>query len=57
MSVLVPFLVVLGLVLMTCGAFRMIGDTRRDKIVGGILLTASVTSLSAGALGFLETIR
>jgi hypothetical protein len=56
-SILVPLLIVLGLMLLTWGACRMMWDTRWDKIVGGIMLAASMTFISAGAAGLLETIH
>jgi len=55
-AILVPLLLVFGLVLLTWGAFHMIWDTRRDKIVGGVMLIASFMSLLAGAIWFFKTI-
>lgn len=57
MSILVPLLIVLGLTLLAWGAFRMMWDTRWDKIIGGIILAASMTFISAGAAGLFETIH
>ena len=57
MSILVPLLIVLGLMLLTWGVCRMMWDTRWDKIVGGIMLAASMSFISAGAAGLFETIH
>ena len=57
MSILVPLLIVLGLVLLTWCSVRMMWGSSRDKVVGGFVLVASVASLSAGAIGFFESIR
>ena len=57
MSILVPLSIVLGLMLLTWGVCRMMWDTLWDKIVGGIMLVASMTFISAGAAGLFETIH
>lgn len=57
MSILVPLLTVLGLFLLAWGAFRMMWDAWWDRVSGGIMLIASVASLSAGALGLIGSIR
>jgi len=56
-SILVPLLTVLGLFLLAWGAFRMMWDAWWDRVSGGIVLIASVASLSAGALGLIGSIR
>jgi hypothetical protein len=56
-SILVPLLIVLGVLFLTWGVFRMMWDTAWDKIVGGIILAASITFISAGAAGLFETIH
>lgn len=57
MSILVPLLIVLGLMLLTWGLCRMMWDDRWDKIVGGIMLAASITFISVGAAGLFEAIH
>jgi len=47
-AILVPLLIVLGLTFLAWGAFRLMWDTRWDKVIGAIMLAAS---------GLLETIR
>jgi len=56
-SILVPLLVALGLMLLTWGVCRMMWDTRWDKIIGGIMLAASMIFVSAGAVGLFETVH
>jgi hypothetical protein len=56
-AIVVPLLIVLGLLLLAWGAFRLMWDTRWDKIVGGIMLIGSITFISAGAVGLFETIH
>jgi len=60
-SILVPLLIVLGLTLLTWGVCRMMWDTRWHKIIGGIMLAASLTFvsafISAGAVGLFKTIH
>jgi len=57
MAIVVPLLIVLGLVFLSWGIFRLMWETPWDKIVGGIMLAASVTFISAGAAGLFETIH
>ena len=56
-AILVPLLIVLGLPLLAWGIFRIMEDHLWDRIVGGVLVGASVLSLLAGAVGLLVTIR
>lgn len=57
MAILVPLLIVVGLMFLAWGAFRMMGDTRWNKVVGGILLVVSATFISAGVAGLLKTMH
>ena len=57
MAILVPLLIVLGLVFLTWGTFRLMWDTRWDKVIGAIMLVASLTFISGGVAGLFETIH
>ena len=58
MATFVPLMIVLGILFLAWGAFRlMMWDTRWDKIMAAIMLAASLTFISGGIAGMFETLH
>jgi len=55
-AILVPMLIVLGLMFLAWGAFRLMWDSRWEKVIGAIMLAASLTFISGGVAGLFATI-